>query len=57
MLAGTSLVVHGLRLPASSAGGAGSVLGQPTKIPHATGPVDRQIVPNASSEALWEIQF
>ena len=32
---------QGLRLPASSAGGAGSVLGQPTKIPPATRAVDR----------------
>ena len=36
-LIGTSLMVQWLRLRASSAGDMGSVLGQETKIPHATG--------------------
>ena len=36
---GTSLVVQWLRLHASSAGGAGSIPGWGTKIPHAVWPI------------------
>ena len=34
----TSLAVQRLRLPASNAGGVGSIPGRGTKIPHATQP-------------------
>ena len=37
LLAGISLMIEWLRLHASNAGGAGSIPGQGTKIPHAMG--------------------
>ena len=38
LIPGTSLAIQWLRFCASNAGGMGSIPGQGTKIPHATGP-------------------
>ena len=55
---GTSLVVRWLRLRASTAGGAGSIPGQGTKIPHASRPMQQgetgtQAKPRAGDGHCW----